>query len=225
MDVSEDGARALVIDYKTGSPGPYASLNDDVIDRGRRLQLGVYSLAARAVAPGAGRIEAAYWFVTNRGGFRFAPARLADMGDEASMDRLREGIGTIVRGIRSGAFPANPGPRSWRGAGENCTFCDFDSLCPSAARRGMGAKEKPPRAGRLPQALGSLRGRGVTVPREGFVPVDDDVRRVVEEGLDRTLFVRGQRGHGQDPQPGRAAGGAGRHRDRHAGSGGGDHLL
>ena len=144
MDVSEDGARALVIDYKTGSPGPYASLNDDVIDRGRRLQLGVYSLAARAVAPGAGRIEAAYWFVTNRGGFRFAPARLADMGDEASMDRLREGIGTIVRGIRSGAFPANPGPRSWRGAGENCTFCDFDSLCPSRRVEAWERKKSHP---------------------------------------------------------------------------------
>ena len=35
------------------------------------------------------------------------------------------------------------------------------------------------------------------MPREGFVPVDDDVRRVVEEGLDRTLFVEASAGTGK----------------------------
>ena len=141
VDIGAGGA-ALVIDYKTGSRSPYSGLDRDVIDRGRRLQLGVYSLAARSLAPEAERIGAAYWFVTSRGGFRFAPSRAASMEDERSARRLREGIGAIVGGIRSGAFAANPGPPGWGGRGENCRFCDFDSLCPS--RRAEAWERKSP---------------------------------------------------------------------------------
>ena len=49
VDVGEGGASVLVLDYKTGSASPYSKLKDDPIDRGQRLQLGVYSLAALAL--------------------------------------------------------------------------------------------------------------------------------------------------------------------------------
>ncbi len=131
IDVSADGKSALVIDYKTGSARPYRALDKDPIDAGKRLQLGVYSLAARAMLPGAS-VGAAYWFTTNRGGFTRAPSEVFDLGDEKTVERFREGLETIVSGIGAGMFPANPGPPGWGGP-SNCAYCDFDSLC--ATRR------------------------------------------------------------------------------------------
>ena len=137
LDVSPDGSRVSVIDYKTGSAAPYKSLEDDPIDRGKRLQLGVYSMAAQRLFPNAHTVRAAYWFTTNSGGFALAPPDYFDIGDEEVLDRFRNGISTIVSGIQQGVFPANPGP--WINFGgtsdfQNCRYCDFKSLCPS--RRG-----------------------------------------------------------------------------------------
>ena len=99
MDVSGDGKAVLVVDYKTGSAEPYKGLDDDPIDQGRRLQLGVYSLAARASFPDATDVSAAYWFSTNRGGFQFAPAARFNITDESVAKRFREGVAGIVDGI------------------------------------------------------------------------------------------------------------------------------
>ena len=137
IDLAADGKSALVIDYKTGSPGPYSALDKDVIDRGKRLQLGVYSLAARQLFPEVSQIQAAYWFTRTAARPRFAPSGYFDIDDSESGDRFRHGVASITEGIRSGLFPARPGP--WVGhperpGHENCRYCDFDSLCP--ARRG-----------------------------------------------------------------------------------------
>lgn len=131
LDTNGDGSAALVIDYKTGGSRPYANLEKDPIDRGKRLQLGVYSLAARSLFPDAALVRAAYWFTTTRGGFQFSPRQYFDIGDEATAQRFRDGVSTIVEGIRQGVFPANPGNPAGQGGPENCRFCDFDSLCPS----------------------------------------------------------------------------------------------
>ena len=130
VDISADGKSALVVDYKTGSISPYRGLADDPIDRGKRLQLGIYSLAAKELAPRAAQFRAAYWFPTGRGEFRFAPEDYFDIDDEETAARFREGVSLIVRGIGEGAFPANPGEFR-NGNYENCRFCDFDGLCPS----------------------------------------------------------------------------------------------
>ena len=137
IDLADDGKSALVIDYKTGSTSPYKGLDDDVIDRGKRLQLGVYSLAARALFPEATAVKAAYWFTRTAARPRFAPSSYFDIDDGESGERFRHGIASIIEGIGSGLFPARPGP--WvahpeRPGPENCRYCDFDSLCPS--RRG-----------------------------------------------------------------------------------------
>ena len=138
VDVSADGGSVTVIDYKTGSARPYEDLDDDPIDRGKRLQLGVYSLAARRLAPEASSVRAAYWFTTNNGGFAFAPSDYFDIDDDATLERFRDGVSAVVSGIREGVFPANPGPMANFGAEsdhKNCHYCDFDSLCP--ARRAV----------------------------------------------------------------------------------------
>ena len=130
IDISGDGQRVLVVDYKTGSAEPYKGLDDDPIDQGRHLQLGVYSLAARALFPDATAVSAAYWFSTNRGRFQFVPAAYFDITNESVAERFREGVASIVDGINAGLFPANPGPPGRYGP-SNCQYCDFDAICPT----------------------------------------------------------------------------------------------
>ena len=130
IDISGDGQRVLVVDYKTGSAEPYKGLDDDPIDQGRHLQLGVYSLAARALFPDATAVSAAYWFSTNRGRFQFVPSAYFDITDESVAERFREGVASIVDGINAGLFPANPGPPGRYGP-SNCQYCDFDAICPT----------------------------------------------------------------------------------------------
>ena len=133
---TETGRRALVMDYKTGSKYPYDGLDDDPFDHGKKLQLAVYSLAARAIL-GSGawdeasiEARAAYAFVTGRGGFEIRPNAPADYNAPGNQAKFREVLGAILGGIQSGVFPANPGESGYYGY-ENCRFCDFDSLCPS----------------------------------------------------------------------------------------------
>ena len=135
VDLNSDGSSALVIDYKTGSSSPYQGLEKDPIDHGKRLQLGVYSLAAREFAPRATEVQAAYWFTRTGTRLRFAPPNRFDINNSEVRERFREGVSAIVAGIQDGLFPANPGP--WVSFGQtnsgpkNCGFCEFDSLCPT----------------------------------------------------------------------------------------------
>lgn len=135
VDTSPDGRTALVIDYKTGSSRPYNGLENDPTDRGKRLQLGVYALAAQGGLENVESVSSAYWFVTTRGAFALAPKEPVQGGSDEVRGRLGEVVSSIVSGIRSGVFPANPGERSAFFGFENCGFCDFDSLCPSRRDR------------------------------------------------------------------------------------------
>ena len=130
IDLTADGRTVLVIDYKTGKPDYFRGLDKDAIDRGKHLQLAIYSLAAREIFPNAEQVRAAYWFATTKGGFKQVPSQQFDLGDPQILERFRQGISAISGGIRAGAFPANPGPPD-RNKNANCTYCDFDAICPS----------------------------------------------------------------------------------------------
>ena len=144
VDVGEGGSPVLVLDYKTGSAWSYGNLVKDPIDRGQRLQLGVYSLAAEGALGADAEVGAAYWFVTSKGNFALAPAEPFSFQDQGVKDRFAEGVSTIVSGIGSGVFPANPGKPD-RGGFENCKYCDFDSLCPSRRSVLWSRKRSDPR--------------------------------------------------------------------------------
>ena len=134
VDANESGERVLVLDYKTGGSYSYRKLKDDPIDRGQRLQLAIYSLAARQALGTNADVSAAYWFVTSGGKFELMPSPPVNIEDEGVMERFSEGISAIVGGIRSGLFPANPGsgdPNDSYNYESNCRFCDFKTLCPS----------------------------------------------------------------------------------------------
>ena len=130
VDRDTSGKRVLVMDYKTGGASPYKNLGQDPIDRGRRLQLSIYSLAARLGMEKDAEVEAVYWFVAGGGGPSLVPAEPVNIDEERTRKRFAQGVSTIVSGIGKGLFPANPGKWTHRGL-ENCSFCDFDSLCPS----------------------------------------------------------------------------------------------
>jgi len=125
VDVRPDGTR-VVVDYKTGKAYATPKEGEDPLVGGARLQLPVYAEAARQLL-GAKEVEAAYWFVSSRGGFTYDPFTL-DADTEA---RFGEVVGEIVEGIDEGRFPAVPGePSTFFGSSDHCRFCDFDAVCP-----------------------------------------------------------------------------------------------
>ena len=136
IDADKNGKRALVLDYKTGSARSYTALSGtrntpaDPIDKGKRLQLVIYSLAARRALGDDTDVSAAYWFVSDAGKFALAPKEPLQIADADVRERFRQGITTIIEGIKGGMFPANPGPVGRFGF-ENCSWCDFKTLCPS----------------------------------------------------------------------------------------------
>lgn len=138
IDATKSGS-LIVTDYKTGKGYGYevipklgksdtAKSEVDLTDRGRMLQLVLYTLAARALSelPEA-RVEAYYWFVElgrlHRGG----------TVDKDQATRLENVLDVVVGGIRDGVFPANPGAEKSfpRDTWEACTFCPYDRVCPS----------------------------------------------------------------------------------------------
>ncbi len=140
IDRRPDGTR-VVLDYKTGMPPrPKKGPDDDPVWAGGRLQLPLYAEAARQ-ALGAEQVEAAYWYVSARGGF----GRDQVVLDDATSTRFREVVGQIVDGIDGGTFPASPGAPSWfHGTDENCAYCDFNELCPVDRGAQYDAKESAP---------------------------------------------------------------------------------
>lgn len=131
IDISEDGTKALVLDYKTGGSGSYKNLAKDPIDGGKHLQLAIYSLAVKQALAGASSVAAAYWFISSAGKFAVLPSKYIDINDEQVEKRFGEGMSIIVDGIHNGLFPANPGKGEPNSYDSNCRYCDFTSLCPS----------------------------------------------------------------------------------------------
>ena len=128
VDIDAEGKTALVMDYKTGGTDDYNGIKKDPVDRGKKLQLPIYSLAVLG-ALGAGiDIKAAYWFVTTRENFALLPSETVSF--DAVQEQFKNAVTTIVSGIGSGLFPANPGKED-RGSFKNCRYCEFDTLCPS----------------------------------------------------------------------------------------------
>lgn len=144
VDLDPEGLRAVVIDYKTGSTYAYRGMKEDPLGSGTHLQLPIYALAVRDALRNTLRpdvsVEAQYWFVSTKGRFQRETINLGEV--EAS---FRAAVQTIVRGIRGGVFPADPGPTTQFGSA-NCSSCDFDRLCPVDRQKLWARKRSSPRA-------------------------------------------------------------------------------
>jgi RecB family exonuclease len=99
VDRTADGT-LLVIDYKTGKAAK--PFGPDPTVAGTRLQLPVYAHAARAAYGDADTpAQAAYWFVSTKGDFRWLPLAL----DDAVAARFDAVVRIVLDGIAAGAFP------------------------------------------------------------------------------------------------------------------------
>jgi RecB family exonuclease len=138
----EHPSRAEVMDYKTGSVET-SELRDDPARAGKSVQLALYSLVVREHLRGLGATEpevaAAYWQIVSR--HRFART---EVPTGAALDaRLRDVLDTVHAGITNGAFPQRPGDEQFRPdrlTWDNCSYCEYDRICPAA--RGLLAERK-----------------------------------------------------------------------------------
>ena len=132
IDVSSDGRRARVIDYKTGKLR--SPRTPDRLAKGRALQLPVYRLAAEALlaADGSAAVEEAQYYhvIGPDAGTRVRFTRAGWESRRADFERV---LATIVDGIRAGRFFQRPGVCA-RGP------CAFDLAC--GAERGRWAEAK-----------------------------------------------------------------------------------
>lgn len=127
IDVTPDGRRVVVLDYKTGRADAYKQIDKNPTLGGTHLQLPVYARAARA-ATGADVAEAWFLFVsgTDRGTKR--GYQIDDRVEEAFDDAVR----AITDGIGQGVFPGRPGKYdNYFGVFDNCRYCAFDRICPA----------------------------------------------------------------------------------------------
>jgi RecB family exonuclease len=128
VDLSADGRRAQVFDYKTGSASRYKSLEPDPIEAGKKLQLAIYSRAVARALGESVRTGAAYWFISSRGEFKQIP--LPD-DPPAVARRLDDALQSIASGISTGVFPAVPGSDDYlEDYSSNCQWCPYDTVCP-----------------------------------------------------------------------------------------------
>jgi hypothetical protein len=86
-------------------------------------------------------VSALYWFCTTRGNFRQRQMVAGDDTD-AALDAVVAGIDA---GVRAGCFPQVPGVyQDFYGRCENCSFCEYDGLCPAGRDSLYEAKSGDP---------------------------------------------------------------------------------
>ena len=141
--------RLLVTDYKTGKADRYRKLEKaqqgdewDPVQRGTRLQLPVYGLAARAQTgnPEA-PVRAQYWFVTAQEDFKTCGFEL----DKTVLDRFGESVAAITDGIEAGVFCDRPQSDKSDGRfSQRCEYCNSDRLGTSDRRQAWERKQEQP---------------------------------------------------------------------------------
>ncbi|MGE4090066.1 MAG: PD-(D/E)XK nuclease family protein [Candidatus Binatia bacterium] len=118
IDLSPDGQRARIVDYKSGRPirGRFAG--------GIALQLPLYLFAARCLRPEVQWDSAIYLSVAQAVRKEKLPTFAAETWAEDLLT-LRTIVSTLTRGIRAGDFPMTP---------DVCRPCPFSAICGSHAQ-------------------------------------------------------------------------------------------
>ncbi len=100
IDKADDG-RLRVIDYKTGGPSSFTKRD---LEKGKKLQLPLYALAARDALHLGTPVDGFYWHVKHAEPSEFTLAS----GAEAAMARAAEYAWEAVDGVRHGRFTPQP---------------------------------------------------------------------------------------------------------------------
>ena len=137
VDISSDGSRIIVYDYKSGGHKAYTKLDDDPVKKGTKIQLPLYSKAIGEKYPDA-EISASYWFVRESDNNELKPPP-GDYKKDKAETALTQTVETIVQGIDNGIFPARPGDLvPWGESSEqyeNCKLCEYARVCPKSKAR------------------------------------------------------------------------------------------
>ena len=118
IDLSSDGARARVLDYKTGKLP--RGVRDDSLAGGEALQLPLYIVAAQRLLPKVAVESASYLYFTLRGGYRtvtFSRAALA--ARHAELTGLLETAAAMIGNGTFGQFATADG----------CRHCEYRPIC------------------------------------------------------------------------------------------------
>lgn len=114
---------------------------------GRNLQPSIYARAVRD-SEEVDQVFTFYWYLDLKTGANECYGFEYDSGADA---RLEDVVRLVVASIDDGVFPAKPGKPSGVGGatmagrrGENCTYCDFDSICPGNRQRFERLKRRAP---------------------------------------------------------------------------------
>jgi RecB family exonuclease len=118
IDLSDDGRRARVLDYKTGKQP--RGVRDDALAGGETLQLPLYILAAQQLLPKVTVESASYLYFTLRGGYHTIAFTRAAL--DAHRAVLAGILDTAADMIRHGVFAQFATP-------EGCRHCEFRPIC------------------------------------------------------------------------------------------------
>jgi ATP-dependent helicase/DNAse subunit B len=128
IDISSDGRRARILDYKSGKPVRGRFMG------GSALQLPLYLYAARHLRSDLQWVAADYVYIN-----RAAHPRQAIFTDETWAETesdLRTLVTTLVNGMRAGCFPQTP---------STCQPCAFPLVCSTTAATRAARKHRDPR--------------------------------------------------------------------------------
>ena len=131
IDLSPDGRRARIIDYKSGQPKP---IGDGEFKGGEALQLPLYLYAASQQLTGIDFTSAAYAYVSEKAGYkRFL---FTTNGWEDKLKTLKAIVSGLVTGIKKGIYPSTPA---------SCRPCPYPLICGHAAQVLYERKSQDPR--------------------------------------------------------------------------------
>ena len=218
VDREADGS-LLVIDYKTGRGVSYRNVDDDRLDRGKRLQLPIYADAARrALGPATGRPRRSR---PTTGSSRRAGRRPGGAGRSTTRSRTasRTSWPPWSTASRAATSPPTRARRAFYGP-SHCGYCDFNRVCPSSRVdlwEGV-RKDDAARTATSSWPRGSCRDPGRPPFRPGGPRAHP--RRSRPDPV-----RRGRCGHGQDDGPRGPGGRAGHQRSGHRTPGAGRHHV
>ncbi len=130
--VDRAGRTLHVWDYKYSGGGGFRDLvkdedkGGDPLLGGTKIQLVAYAMAA-AERHDVDTVYARYWLLRPD----VVGTIIGYEVDDALRERFRRVLAVVADGIAAGRFPARPGDHQWHlGNFANCTWCEFDAICP-----------------------------------------------------------------------------------------------
>jgi ATP-dependent helicase/DNAse subunit B len=140
LDLSRDGKRARIVDYKSGT----LKVGDDAMDGGQAMQLPVYLSALPLLAPEVSLETSEAILLSTTYGSGFERARFSGEILAGRAKEFHQILSTFLRNLQTGTFPLHPGDQR-----SNCKVCDFTAICGKGVGRIYERKADDPATANL----------------------------------------------------------------------------